>query len=259
MISSKPDWKTILKQLVFILVVSCFSLLTQAKTILWATPTWENYTSENGVGFYHDLLATVFDQSDFQIEVQIVPWKRALASVLSHQAHMTGVDVPGDGLLASEQPIFRSIEAVVFRRNEISPWTGIESLKAFRGVWSVGYLDFVPEPYLPNFQGTEVETRAQAIHMLTSNRGIHYYFDNLDQLKRTMSAASETMDEQEWRTEVVLVNDVFWLFQNTSDGLAVKKQFDQGFQHAYCSGELLSIYQKWSLAMEFPVELDICS
>lgn len=248
----------ILTLLVYIMSVS-FGIAEEIREIRWATPEWENYTDKDGSGFYNELMSRIFESRQITLIRSYVPWKRALVMVQNGDADMTGTENPNETYLQSTYPIFQSIESVWFKKSIIKEWKGLESLKGRKGVWYQGYLESAPEELIPFLQGRDVRTRIQAVKVVVNERGADYYFDNKDQMMRTIQSADIPLNLDEYQIETVYIGEMNWQFHKSERGEKIRAIFDQGFKELYCSGELLQLYEKWQLQGEFPTDAITCN
>lgn len=248
----------ILIMLVYGMSVS-FGFAEDIQKIRWATPEWERYTDKDGSGFYNEMMSRIFESRQITLLRIYVPWKRALKMVRDTDADMTGVMNPNKADLQSTYPTFQSIESVWFKKSIIKEWRGLESLKGLEGVWYRGYLESVSEELKPFLQGRGVTTRIQALKVVVNERKADYYFDNKDQMMRTIQSIDIPLNLDEYQVEIIYIGETFWQFQKSERGEKIREIFDQGFKELYCSGELLQLYEKWQLQGEFPTDVITCN
>ena len=123
------------------MVITLLSVQCYAKDVVVATDTWENYTNEDGTGYYLDVLRAVFPAPEYKLKIKRFPYKRALHNVEHDKADITlGVcqgDMP-DKFLAMKYIDIDSVDLLV--NKEISDnWQGLKSLKDKKVVAKIGY------------------------------------------------------------------------------------------------------------------------
>lgn len=214
--------------------------------LLWVTPYWQEYTNEDGTGFYNELISMVFANSDITVEQQQRPFRRALSMVARGDADMTGADEQNSKLLSAPYPVFESKEVVLVRKKDFSNAFSISDLNKKIGIWYSGYTDNLGVFPDFNFVGFAVENRRIAVEMfINANRNISYMFDNEAQLKQTLERLSISLQENELEIKTLHSSMIYMQFTRNEKGKRLAKLYGFGIEQAYCQGTLQKLYDKW--------------
>jgi polar amino acid transport system substrate-binding protein len=205
------------------------------------TPSWKNFTEEDGSGFYFELLKKIFEPLGVSIQFQITPWPRSVAMVSLNQA---------DALVGSykeqveqfhypQQPIWIDISAVAFKKTQTN-WVGSESLKNKNVGWIRGY---GYDAYINvDMNISKLIDNKQAWKLLELDR-IDFYLDSLTDLKLYM--ADNNIDRALFQIENILTKSLYVRFGKTEKGKVFAENFDQGILELQNNGQLKALYLKW--------------
>jgi ABC-type amino acid transport substrate-binding protein len=234
-------------RLLLVLVPMLFSAIAEAeiKTVVWATPDWEGLTSSTG-GLFIERDRAAFKSVGVDVNVVYVPWKRAYKMVQTGEADMLGgVDKSSDFYQSSY--ISTRIREGVLVKNEFD-WDGLNSLKGKRGVWTIGYVDFIEDQEVVDAissQFTEVSNGSSALKMLNANRA-DFYFGNFGDFEITLGEMSGSINESDFMMFPIIDIPLYMSFTRSEKGKEVKALYDQGIENLKATGELEAIYQKWN-------------
>ena len=218
--------------------------------VRWAITEWEDLTNEDGTGLINEVVDAAFAVSGIKVNRSYVPWRRALRAVERGAADFTGGLEHTEKFLESRYPINQILESVLFHREVISQWSGLDDLKGKKGVWALGYLDEFPPGIRKNMTGEDV-SRQSALNMLLEGRA-DYYFDNRMQMLQTIRKAGTTLESLErggYSIEPVMEISLFMVFTDSDRGRQVKAAYDQGVASLITTGQLQRIYRKWNMPL----------
>jgi len=216
------------------------------------TESWDTYTNLNGSGLYLDISRAVFEPRGVQLEIEYVPYKRALHLLESQKADaMYGTySAEKEGkpyLLTPRFPIDTEQTAAIFNRSKNAEWRGQESLSGHSIAWVRGY-DYHENLEIKVDNFTEVRDSAQGLKMLQGNR-IDYFLDHAGTLRDTMERLE--FDANAYQIEIVIEENVYMAFAATAKGEALADMYDLGLSQLIESGELQNIFARYDLIYPF--------
>lgn len=210
-------------------------------SIKWATPLWEKFTEGDHSGLYDLLMPQIFAQCGATVERVVMPWRRAMLRLKSCEVDMIGGMDKHVDFHQSDYAIFHNTEQVIYYRESIESWQGIDSLRILQGSWVRGYVDSETSLRRSSWglTGFETNTRLQAIEMMMKRR-TDYYIDNSEQLKTNLHLLLNDYELVESDFTITTLEDIqlFMSFPKTARGLVVKYCFDQGYQKLLKNGVL---------------------
>lgn len=244
----RPTLSALIQQLLLVICLTPGALLADPKkeTILWVTPSWHDIT--NGGGLFDEIIQSVFADSPYHIEKQIVPWKRALLLVASGDADMTGGEDFNPQHLQSEIPIQLLEESVLFRKSTLN-WTGAASLRHIEGIWPIGYIDTFPDEYKQYLSGLEFSERDKSIDLILKTKRPIYYLDNKYHIERLLAKNYKALDRNDFEIKKLFEVPIFWRFANNERGKAIKAVFDERMSALLCTGKLDKLHGKHNSTM----------
>ena len=216
---------------------SCYS----AQTVKVVSEGWPDYTNEDFTGFYFDILRQVFPAPQWQLEIQIVPYKRAIAVIANGEADVTPGVYKGDlkkGLYSQHVLENDLVDAAVSHKVAAN-WQGISSLAGLSVVAKIGYgfdgLSDVKMKYKekPSLKGM--------LQMLNSGR-VAAVLDYQSGIVKTQQDAG-IRPNYEIKTGV-LTSAIFYGFADTKNGTMLKSHFDQRIAEMIANGELKALMVK---------------
>lgn len=218
------------------------------KKIVIVSPAWKKFTHADGTGLYFELMRRVYQTEGIQVESHIVPWARSKAMIRDGKADcmLAAYLTPGDDRWSYPQhPIDVDNTAVVFLRQTIKPWEGIDSLSGRSVVWPRGY-NF--HNYLTvKVDWMEVDSAKQGWGMVDRGRA-DFYMDILPEI--TAYIQKHRMDMERYRVETAFSIKTYVRFGRGPRTDALRRIYDRGFKRLFKSGKLKSLFKKWEV--DFP-------
>lgn len=216
----------------------------EIKVVKWVTEAWPNFTQEDGVGVYHDLMRAIFASRDVELEVSYASWKRSLEDVKAGIKDMTGGLEPSDEFYQSKYPIWEKNDLIVFEKDSIT-WEGLESLVGKQGVWVRGYLSYDTETPVKEYaQGVEIETFENTIQFLLDQRA-DYLLTEAEALENH-SKLVEGFNLDNYEIINIVSGQLYMSFPKTERGRKIRDIHDAGYE-ALTREEIKGIYSKWDL------------
>lgn len=213
-------------------------------TITWITEAWPDFTQEDGVGVYHDLINAIFSSQNVTLNVVYAPWTRAVSNVKQGICDMTGGIDKSDDFYQSEYPIYEYQDLIVFKKGTID-WEGLHSLKGKNGVWVKDYLEeSADRPIKEYATGIEIETFKSAVMFLHAGRA-----DYLLSEKVAFHNHAKQIDDFEFAdydTVAITSGQLFFSFPRTERGKRMRDMYDRGYE-ALTRDEINTIYGNWDL------------
>ncbi len=148
-------------------------------TIHIVTPAWVNQTHEDGTGLFFDIVRKVYEPAGIHMEFEIVPWKRASQMVESQEADAMFCVLQDSEFLIPRYPLLIDHTAVLFKKENILEWRGLETLQGKIAAWPRGY-DYHKQPQIKgiSLKFYEVNYPYQGFSMLSSGK-VDVYIDAL--------------------------------------------------------------------------------
>ncbi|OEG75658.1 ABC transporter substrate-binding protein [Shewanella colwelliana] len=211
-------------------------------TINAVTDHWPKYSNLDGTGYYIDLLRHVFPEPDYQLELDIVPFSRALFLVNQQR-----VDVGLGFYRGDVDPSYYSEIPVEVDRVDaaVTPelaavWKDITSLKQKKVQAMLAYRfdSFISVPMY-------YEESSELLLMLNHvNDG---KIDALLDYKRSMISLASHLDHprQYVIIENVLNPAVYFVFPQTEKGKRLKVRFDKQMQQLIKSGDIEQLFKRY--------------
>ena len=205
------------------------------------TDEWSLYTEKDGSGYYFDLVREVFEPRGINIQIQHMPYPRAVAKVNTGEADMILGAYYGkfDKSWYSDRPVELDKVDVAVTQDFYKHWQGKSSLVGKRVAYKFGYSfnDFfsLEAEYL------EVRDEYALIKMLMSGR-----VDAVLDYERNFRKALQEMGVEE---DVVILDGVFFppiffAFHNSPKALEYKRIFDTEMLKLRASGKVRELLIK---------------
>ncbi|QTA92101.1 substrate-binding periplasmic protein [Desulfonema magnum] len=236
--------------LTLFLAVSAFGeKANNIKTIHIATPPWEGQTNKDGTGLFFEIVRNVYEPVGIEMTYEFVPWKRAQKMINSNEA---------DGMLcvwqkhAQEQkqlipnyPMFVEYTAVVFKKEKIKEWKGLETIKGKKAVWLRGY-DYHTMPRLKDIKlkWNETDIYEEAWAVLDRDRA-DVYIDALIDIDKYIR--HNHVDMSPYKLEILWGENAYVAFGKTQRSKSLIEIYDKRITELFNSGELKKIYDKWGV------------
>ena len=115
--------------LIFFCTCAAFAEENRISTIDVVTPVWEGITNKDGTGLYFELLRMVYEPVGMEVNVDFVPWARAVKRVnLKKNDAMLGSYNTVDAF-SSRYPLDTEYTAVVYKTASVKKWNGINTIE----------------------------------------------------------------------------------------------------------------------------------
>lgn len=222
--------------LVVFLTLSIFPSQSWAEDITVVTDMWEDYTNEDGTGFYLDVLREVFPSPQYHLIVQYLPYKRAISMIEKGEADITAGVNPGDmpdKYLAMEYVEKDSVDMLV-KKEFAENWQGLQSLKNKYVVAKIGY-NFEDVFEVPVYYKEKAHLFAM-MKMLKAGR-VDAVLDYKNDLKKLWDKSG--LNDDYVIVERVIVKNAYYAFADRSH--ALKKHFLEVYPALVKSKKILEI------------------
>lgn len=237
----------------FILLACALSVLSlpangQPKTIDIVNPVWQNFSEEDGSGFYFDLMRRIYEPLGIAVKIEILPWSRAAILLQQKKADaMLGSYKEQPHLyIYPKQPVWLDISAAAFKRDQHN-WQGNNTLNNKRVGWIRGYdyhkhIDFKTH-YL------EFNQNHQGWNMLAMDR-LDFYIDSITDLRLYMQ--QQSLSTETYAIEPVLVKPMYLRLAKTEKGQQLADLYDQRIFDLVQNRMLEQLYKKWGYEHHYP-------
>jgi len=238
--------------LIILMAVFCFVSSSQGedtdyKTIHIVTPEWKNQTDKDGTGIYFDIVRSIYEPVGIKMTYQFVPWKRAEQMLELKEADAMVSALRRKERLTPNYPMWMEYTAVVFRKDKIKDWKGIESLRGKKVLWMRGY-DFHTTPYLKDIEmkWEEIDAHATAWKMLDIGR-TDFYIDAQVDIDEYITENKVNMDS--YRIETIWGEKAYMSFSKTEKSKRLIQIYDKRIIELFKSGELKKIFEKYNFTL----------
>ncbi|MDM8537022.1 transporter substrate-binding domain-containing protein [Desulfobacterales bacterium HSG17] len=241
--------KNIFKIILMIFIVLFQSIPTYAtssgiRTIRIFTPSWPGQTNADGTGLFFDIVRSIYEPAGIKMTYKIVPWKRAEKMLMTNQADAMVDVLKSNAYITPVYPMNVLQQYVVFRKDNIKKWKGIETLENKSLVWIFGY-DFHKNHHLKSkkFKWTEAKTHASAWQMVVKGR-TDFYLDVLADFENYIK--NNNIDMEHYGIENVWNENTYMSFANSEKSKKLIEIYDKRIITLFQSGELKKIFEKWN-------------
>ncbi|MDH1265490.1 transporter substrate-binding domain-containing protein [Pseudomonas sp. GD03944] len=216
------------------------------KEVRLASEVWADYTHADGSGLAWDLLREVFEPLDIKLEMQSVPYTRAIGLVQRGEA---------DAWVGS---YLNEIESGVryprwhYDADQISalglldkPTPRLDSLEDYRLVWVRGY---AYQRYLPNLKRyQEVQRRSGILGMLNHDHA-DFYIDARTEVDDVLETAA---DPSRYRITDLTRLPLYLGFADTPRGQKLMELYDRRMDELVARGSLRPLFVQWQQPYPF--------
>ena len=212
---------------------------------------WDQYTYEDGSGYFYELIKAVYEPLGYQISFKFCPWRRCILDMLQDRADIIiGVykeDVAQEGRLQiPHYPIHKENNAVLFKRDNIGPWQGQKSMTDKLLAQVRGYdMDKRLEVSVKSVEVTDLK---QGVKLIMANRADFLISGKAD-LEREVQDYLQAGENLQ--IEPVFKHNAYLGFRNSANGSQLANEFDQAYLKLYKTGFLKQLQTKWQL--DFPL------
>ena len=206
------------------------------------TEPWESYSTEDGVGYYHDILNAVYKSSGDSLKFTYVPYARSLKMLEHDQVDIalgvTATDTP-EGAVTLDFPVELDSAVIVFLKGSFPDWKGLSSLDGRNVIAKIEY-NFGPL-FGPTVKYSESATLNGMMQMLVKKR-----VDAVVDYEADILAAIE---EEKITQPLEFKNGfnpvpIFFGFSKTENAKIARKKFEEEIKKLIDSGALKAMYVK---------------
>ncbi|MGE0086693.1 MAG: substrate-binding periplasmic protein [Desulfococcaceae bacterium] len=210
-----------------------------------ATPSWAGQTNEDGSGMFFDIVRTVYEPAGIKMKFEIVPWKRAESMISAKEADAYLSARKRKDRLVPRYPLWVEHTAVVFRKDRIKEWKGMESLNNKNLLWMRGY-DFHTDSHLNGiqFKWQETDSLEQAWKLVEMGR-YDAYIEVLEDLKQYAKTGNADMNLLQ--IEVLWGENSYMAFAKREKSEKLMQIYDKRIKEIFDSGELEKLFEKWGI------------
>ena len=219
-----------------------------AEPIIVVSDTWENFVSEDGSGYYLDLLRMAFPSPKYELKLSILPYSRTLYTIKQQKADIVlGIWANEyNHSLLSKYPVEVDLYDAALRKEQ-PHISGIESFDKLRVIARVGYdLDGLLNDPMSYEEYTDI---GSMVKMVQYNRA--------DVLLDYAAELELAINLQELKGELIIQTNVlaeyaYFGFCSKPSCVELKQKFDQSFIKLHQEGlveELLIENQQSTAAL----------
>lgn len=215
-------------------------------TIHIVTPAWVNQTHEDGTGLFFEMIRKVYEPVGIKMEFEIVPWNRASHMVEKQEADAMFCVLQDSKFLIPQYPLFVDYTAVLFKKENIHEWKGLETLQGKTAVWPRGY-NYHKQPQMKgiHLEFSEINYSSQGFAMVSSGR-VDFYIDALVDVK--LYIEEHDIDMTPYQLEVPYGKNTYTGFAQTERSQKLIEIHDSRMRELTDSGELEQLFEKWGVA-----------
>ncbi len=213
-----------------------------------ATPAWKNQTHQDGSGLFFDIVRAVYAPLGMTLEYRIVPWKRAVHLVESREVDAMLCVLQDSQFLIPQYPLFIDYTAVLFKKQRIPEWKGLETLDGKTAAWPRGY-NYHTQPQMQDItvEFYEVNHLYQGVAMLSNDR-VDFYIDALIDLAPYIR--EHDIDMRAYQLEIPYGKNAYIGFARTKRSEKLIHLYDARIPELSRSGELEALFNKWRVRFE---------
>ncbi len=215
-------------------------------TIHIATPAWDNQTHEDGTGLFFEIVRAVYEPFGIELKHRIMPWKRASHMVKKQETDAMLCVLQDSEFLIPQYPLFVDYTVVLFKKENIREWKGLETLQGKAAAWPRGY-DYHKQPQIKgiSLEFSEVNYLYQGFAMLSSGR-VDFYIDALVDVKFYIE--KHDIDMTPYQLEIPYGKNTYIGFAQTERSQKLIEIHDIRMRELTDSGELEQLFEKWGVA-----------
>ncbi|MFG1481925.1 transporter substrate-binding domain-containing protein [Halobacteriovorax sp. HFRX-2_2] len=221
------------------------SFASEIKTIEISTPKWDGFTNKDGSGLYFELVKKAYSLSNIKVNYTFVPWPRAVKYVNeNHKDAMLGAYNSDPESIYPNYPIDVEYTLVIYKKNSLKDWQGVESLKGKEVYWVRGYN--YHEYIKTKLDWRELQDTNQGLKLLEKDR-IKFFIDSNNTLKPKLKEFK--IDLKDYEIKPVITKFLYVRFSRTKKSQELIKIFDKNMATLLKTKDLEKIYKKWNHKM----------
>jgi len=207
------------------------------------TPSWKNWTNEDGTGFYFDLVNLIYGPLNYKINITFTPFARAFKMIELKKSDLMFSLYSRDEkseVLTSQYPIDAGTILIIFDRK--LSWEGISSLNKQNVIIPRAYNfdKFIKE----DITFMEIKNSKQGMAMFLHGRAPYFATHYVEMLELQNI---HDIDPTKYRVEILQQKDLHIGYANTSKGKILRKIFDQKMPILIQNGQIEELYKKWNV------------
>lgn len=227
--------------------------LIASEPIELVSDSWVNFVSADGSGYYLDLLREVFPSPEFELNLTIQPYSRAINTMTKGKADIIlGVwknEHPSN--LLSQAPVEVDLYDALMRKS-FSNITDIASINQYRVVTRVGYgIDEIIDR--PVSYGEHIDLEAMINMVIHGHADVLFdYHEDMEPILKRKQLSDSIIIQRN-----TLTHFAYFGFCPSAKCLRLKKQFDQRYLELYKQGVIKALLLKNKQTLKSVPPLDI--
>lgn len=229
-----------------VFIFQCIPIIAESRTnqkiINIATPSWKNWTNQDGTGFYFDLTKAIYQPLGYKILYSIVPFARAKVFVANSKfdAMFSLYKSQRYNMLTPHYPINNSKVMVMFD-NKVD-WQGPTSLKNQHVIYPRSYE--YPSMIDIDFKPVEVNDSKHGMLMLLKGRA-NFFITDADEMSQLQQELD--VDVLKFSTKQLYAKNLYMGFAKTDKGKKLVAEFNKRLPELIDNGTMQQLYNKWGL------------
>lgn len=224
-----------------------------AETLTIHTEAWEDYTEADGTGFAWDILRAVYEPAGVALEIDTMPYARAVAHVTRGRADAWVASYRGevDEVVYPRWHFDADAVEAVMRPELAAVWDGPETLADRPVAWIRGYRlnTYLDVP----MRVTRLDERDSAIRMIDRGR-IDAFLDAAFEVERLMANLPDGLSADGFARRHLVNLPLFMAYAPTEKGRRMAALWDTRFETLLKSGRIAEIYDKHDMKV-WPFEV----
>jgi polar amino acid transport system substrate-binding protein len=233
---------------VMVAVCAMLAAPATAATIEIDTEAWADYTEADGTGFAWDVIRAVYKPAGVDLEINAVPYARAVNNVTSGKADAwvgSYADEVEDAVYPEWHYDADKVSALYYK-DRAGSWSGVSDLEGARVAWVLGYkMDaYIDVP----MDAQTLQERESAARMLKHGR-VDYFLDAAYEITTLMENLPEGVSADEFGRKHVTNLPLYLGFAPTEQGRKFAEIWDERFPKLLKNGTLAEIYDKHGMTV----------
>ncbi len=227
-----------------VLVLAAMPMFAQdISKISVVTEEWEDATNADGSGLYFEILRAVYEASGSSLDIQIMPYSRAVDTVVRRQADLvigTYIDEV-EGVVYPKWHFDSDIVSALYLKQRFPAFKGESDLAGKRVAWmrGYGYNDYIEVPMTM----TEVDKRETALALLGRSRA-DFFLDAAADID-TMLADLPPAEAAKYAVQPIKYLRLFMSFADTPKGRKLAATWDRSFDALLKKGTIKALFEEW--------------
>lgn len=225
-----------------------FAVAANAQKLLFVSEKWQDATNADGSGFYWDILRAVYQPAGYELEFRVVPYVRAVKTVLLGKAHgWVASYLHEEPVIYPRTPFDTDNVMGVFRKGNLALERGQQALQGKKLGWIRGYrydkyLDVPVDKHLLN-------SRENGLKMVVHKR-LDVFLDAQYDIEAALEAG--VIDKQAVDVARFLDLELYMAFASTDQGRKLAELWDRRMRELHETGELQELYKAAAYTDYYP-------